>query len=107
VLDVLEARESSLQRVALPANADAGQDDTVVGAEDSAADVRGRAQARFEELAADGNAGRGGANACGEFASRHVIGSIARHGCPPVHPTICGISTPYTSVSRMSRPLNR
>ena len=45
-LDVLEPREAALQRVALAADADAGGDDAIVGAEDAAADVRRRLQAR-------------------------------------------------------------
>src|SRR5438477_10106370 len=34
-LDVLEPREAALQRVALPADADAGRDDAIVGADRS------------------------------------------------------------------------
>ena len=70
----LSLREAALQRVALAADADAGGDDAIVGAEDAAADVRRRAAAaRAEELAADRDARRRRADAGGEFAPRDAV----------------------------------
>ena len=54
-LDVRQTRKAPLERVALPADADAGDDHAIVGAEDPAADVRCH---RAEELAADYDARR-------------------------------------------------
>ena len=48
-LDVREPREPALERVALPADADAGGDDAIVGAEDAAADVRRRVDPRVQD----------------------------------------------------------
>ena len=68
VLDVGELRKPALQRVALAANADAGEDNAVVGAENPAADARRRRRLRAEQVAANHHAGRGGAEPCGELA---------------------------------------
>src|SRR5438874_2283229 len=53
VLHVLEAREPALQRVALTADADAGEHDAIVGAENPPADARRGAKAGTEQIAAD------------------------------------------------------
>jgi hypothetical protein len=71
-LDVLQAREPALQRVALAADADAGEHHAVVRAEDAAAEDRrgaGRGRGRAEQIAADEGRGSHAADARGERAA--------------------------------------
>ena len=57
-LDVREPREPTLERVALPPDADARRDDAIVRAEDAPADVRRRVEPRSKQLTADRDARR-------------------------------------------------
>ena len=70
---VREPREPALERVALTANADAGGDDAIVGAEDAAADVRApRGPRRIEQLAANRDARRRRSHSGCKFAPRNT-----------------------------------
>ena len=68
-----EPREAAFQRVALAADADAGGDDAIVRAENAAADVRRRLQARAEKIGARRDARRRRADAGREFAPCDAI----------------------------------
>ena len=82
-----EPGEAALQRVALAADADAGDHDAIVGAEDAVADVRRRLQARAEQVGADGDAGRGRTDTSREFAPGDAIGvlGLVRHNPSSLH----------------------
>jgi hypothetical protein len=55
-LDVLEPGEPAFERVALTADADAGGDDAIVGADDASTEQRRGLKPWLEETAADGHA---------------------------------------------------
>src|SRR5437764_9750888 len=82
-LDVLEPREAALQRVALPADAYAGRDDAIIGADDSAAHVGRRVKARTKELAAECHAGGSRPDACAELTPCEAVRivSLFSHSC--------------------------
>ena len=69
--DVRQLRKAALDGVALSANADAGHDDAIVGAEN--APLRRRAEARLEELAAYRHAGSRCAEPRCEVTSRDAV----------------------------------
>ena len=75
-LDVGEAREPALERVALPANADVGDDHAIVGAEDAPADLCRGAGRRAEQAPADHDSRRRRAELRPEVAPRNACSSF-------------------------------
>ena len=69
VLHVLQTGEAALERVALPADSDAGDHDAIVGADHPLGGGRRRVGDRFQAPGADGHPRRGGAQPRRELAT--------------------------------------
>ena len=77
-------REAALERVALAADADAGEHDAIVGAEDAPADVRGRLDAAPEHVGAREGHRSEPADPGRECPPRNLVHLILfSHGQPP------------------------
>ena len=83
VLDVLQAREATLERVALPANAEAGDHDTIVRADHTLRDPscsRRRVGGRTEQVAPERRRSSGDSEPGRELPTGHAVVCVLRHG---------------------------